>query len=718
MSRIFLEIINISLIASFMIICILFIRLLFKKAPKKYSYILWILLLTRLFIPISFETSLNPINMDKIRITNHKEGINELDLNKEGEREHNDIRFRDRTEIREHKEEEFTREGKSINNNKLTNTISNKRFSIKLEYLWLMGVIILLFNGILSNYKLRKKLKNINLLYDNVYESHCINTGFVYGFFKPMIVIPSSLNKKEREYIIAHEKIHVKRYDYIIKLLYSIILSLHWFNPFIWLAFRLMSKDMELSCDEAVLKDLEQNKKVEYAETLLSMSISETRISSFLAFSKKDTKSRIKNALEFKNRSTWVRIILIIIVIIIGFFMFTKSKQHQEMTNDSLYEIENREFKDPREAADLLFKKEYETVLNHSDDGIKILEKGITHFEKIYSYTGYLNGDIDIYKWEYKIKAEDPEMFNVIEYQEDNSITEEKMSLGKPLLIFKNNGNTHKFMGIIYLGERGGNETKIGVEIELIDFLENKGLKAKETFTGNHHVAEYKLREGGSYKILLSQPAKEGEDGIWCVDRWMDNHGMMYYEYIESELDLKTYYNQIQGKADAGKDKSRLDYKDVALNFIKNNAKDYDFDYSLNVTLEDFYTLPVNQYYGYIMETKKYEWSENNFIDFDKVEFLTLEDKERLHDLEIDENRLADGYYINNPTSYPDSFIIEKDKDTKFYVLDDSGKNNKEIGEKDFIEYVKNNKNNLYKIVEIGFDVIEIREITTAVSES
>ena len=90
----------------------------------------------------------------------------------------------------------------------------------------------------------------------------------------------------------------------------------------------------------------------------------------------------------------------------------------------------------------------------------------------------------------------------------------------------------------------------------------------------------------------------------------------------------------------------------------------------------------------------------------------------RLHDLAIDENRLADGYYINNPTSYPDSFIIEKDKDTKFYVLDDSGKNNKEIGEKDFIEYVKNNKNNLYKIVEIGFDVIEIREITTAVSES
>ncbi|NLP45665.1 MAG: hypothetical protein GX347_01300, partial [Epulopiscium sp.] len=134
--------------------------------------------------------------------------------------------------------------------------------------------------------------------------------------------------------------------------------------------------------------------------------------------------------LEFKNRSTWVRIILITIVIIIGFFMFTKSRQHQEMTNDSLYEIENREFKDPRKAADLLFKKEYEAVLNHSDDGIKILEKGITHFEKIYSYTGYLNGDIDIYKWEYKIKAEDPEMFNVIEYQEDNSITEEKMSLG------------------------------------------------------------------------------------------------------------------------------------------------------------------------------------------------------------------------------------------------------------------------------------------------
>lgn len=399
---------------------------------------------------------------------------------------------------------------------------------------------------------------------------------------------------------------------------------------------------------------------------------------------------------------------LIVILIITGFLMFTESKEvGNEIIDDGLYGIENMEFKDPREAAELFFQREYDSIMEHSDDEIKIIEGGITNFEKVNSYSGYLDGQLDVFKLEYKIKAEDPEMFNVIEYNEDNSITHAKMSLGKPLIVFENKNNLNKFMGLIYLGEIG-NESTIGIEIELIKFLEEKGLKLKETFGGNHNLVEYKLREGGTYKILLSQPIKDGKEGIWAIDRWMDNHGNIYFPYIESDLNLQEYYSAIQERVDQDEDKNLLDYEYVALDFIQNYAG---INFDIDIKLDEFYTLPINKYYGYVMDIKKYEWGENNFIDFDKVEFLTEEDEERLKELEIDPNILPNGYHINNPSSYPDSFIIEKDKNTKFYIIDDSGVSLKEVKEPEFIEYAKENKDRLYEIVEEGFDLIKVSEV-------
>ena len=402
-------------------------------------------------------------------------------------------------------------------------------------------------------------------------------------------------------------------------------------------------------------------------------------------------------------------LVLAVIIILTGFFMFTKSKEFSNgITDDELYGIQNMEFKDPREAADIFFQREYDSIIESSDDEINILEKGITNFEKVYSYSGYLDGELDVYKLEYKIEAEDPDMFNVIEYDQNNSITQAKMSLGSPLMIFENTGKTNRFMGLIYPGEIG-NESISGIEIELIKFLEEKGLKDRETFEGNHNLVEYKLRQGGSHKILLSQPIKQGKDGIWAIDRWMDNHGNIYYSYIESDLDLKTYYSQLQEKVDSGGDENLLDYEYVALEFIQNPIG---IEFTTDIRLDEFYALPINKYYGYIMEIKKYEWSEDNFIDMDKVEFLNMvDDEERLKELGIDTNILPNGYHINNPSSYPESFIVEKDKGTKFYIIDDLGVNLKEVEEEEFVQYTKENKDRLYEVVEEGFNIIKVSEV-------
>lgn len=157
---------------------------------------------------------------------------------------------------------------------------------------------------------------------DNIYEMNNLETPFVFGFIKPKIYIPANLSTEESKYIILHEQVHINRKDHIIKIIGFAIVTIHWFNPLVWIAFVLMNRDMEFSCDEKVLK-LADDKKL-YATTLVSLA-TEKKIVHYgpVTFSAGDVKKRVENILNYKKPKIWVTIISVCIACFIVFGLMT-----------------------------------------------------------------------------------------------------------------------------------------------------------------------------------------------------------------------------------------------------------------------------------------------------------------------------------------------------------------------------------------------------------
>lgn len=225
MGNLFLKIVDSSITASIIVLFILVLRFMFRKSTKKFPYILWLILLVKLIIPISLETTFNPMPSEFAMLSN--KGNIEENIQNKGDIENL---------------EAGTEEVTNPNNNQIigapniskTNTNKNKT-TIKntLSYIWLIGIILFLVHGLVSNRKLEKNLEESTYLYGNIYENKNLQTAFIHGIIRPKIYIPNYLEEKEREYIILHEETHLKRYDHIIKFLYYIILAIHWFNPLI-----------------------------------------------------------------------------------------------------------------------------------------------------------------------------------------------------------------------------------------------------------------------------------------------------------------------------------------------------------------------------------------------------------------------------------------------------------------------------------------------------
>jgi hypothetical protein len=168
---------------------------------------------------------------------------------------------------------------------------------------------------------------------DNIYIVNGFKTPFVFGIVNPKIYLPDHLSENEKSYVLLHEQTHIKRADHIVKLAFFIITCIHWFNPFVWIAFYLMGEDMELSCDEKVVKQMGNSIKKEYSSSLLSMSTGKRILGgSPIAFGENNTKDRIKNVLNYKKPKFWVIVILIFVIIAVGIGLMTNPKNDKSVT--------------------------------------------------------------------------------------------------------------------------------------------------------------------------------------------------------------------------------------------------------------------------------------------------------------------------------------------------------------------------------------------------
>ena len=309
LERIFLQLLNMSFTASIVIAFVLVARIILHKAPKVFSYMLWSVVLFRLICPFSFEsifsllpTKLNPISQDILymQTPNIDTGIG------------------------------ITNQSVPVIISTPVPQASANPLQIWISifsYIWVLGVATLLVYSLIALFRLRKQLLNATLYQNNIFISSMIDTAFVMGIFYPKVYLPSDLNVAERSYILLHEQTHIKRLDHIFKLISFLVLCVHWFNPFVWIAFFLSGRDMEMSCDEAVIRRLGDEVKKDYSASLLTLATGRRIVSGTpLAFGEGDTKGRIKNVLNYRKPRVWAVLIALLAVVIVVFGLTTSPK--------------------------------------------------------------------------------------------------------------------------------------------------------------------------------------------------------------------------------------------------------------------------------------------------------------------------------------------------------------------------------------------------------
>ncbi len=208
-----------------------------------------------------------------------------------------------------------------------------------LAVIWIVGMIAILYYGIFSYIKYRNAVVQAVRFRDNIWECDRISSPFVLGIFVPRIYIPFQIEEDERKYILAHEQYHIRRRDYVTKLLAFCLLTIYWMNPLAWVAFYLMSRDMEMSCDEAVLEKFGEGIKKAYSLSLLNAA-EERRLYSFapIAFGEADAGKRIKNVLKFKKPKAWMTVLVILIIGGVGIACLTNSAGGDEQPGENVAE--------------------------------------------------------------------------------------------------------------------------------------------------------------------------------------------------------------------------------------------------------------------------------------------------------------------------------------------------------------------------------------------
>lgn len=321
--ELFFQILYMSLLAGVVIVAVIFARLLLRRAPKLFSYVLWSVVLFRLLCPVSFATPLSVFGV----LERMDRGYMEASV-QYGERADDGadvsaaaVPTADAAGAawKDGNSEVSAQQGSAAAGDKKQADANIPALPIRVAaVLWVIGMAaLLLYNGV-SFLRLRKRLAGAVCTRRNLYETDQIETPFVLGIVRPRVYLPTALTEQETDYIIMHERTHIRRGDHIVKLLSFLALVLHWFNPLVWLAFILAERDMEMSCDEAVMRHMDEDIRAEYSMSLLALATGRGRIAGApLAFGENDTKGRVKNIMRYKKPATAVIIVALLAVVLL-----------------------------------------------------------------------------------------------------------------------------------------------------------------------------------------------------------------------------------------------------------------------------------------------------------------------------------------------------------------------------------------------------------------
>lgn len=317
MEALFLKILNMSITAGWIVLAVILLRLLLRKAPKWTICLLWALVGVRLVLPFSIESVLSLIPS--------KETIPPEIITSPAPTIHSGIEYFNNTI------------NPIISDTLAPDPVQGTTPVVTIvgvaTLVWVIGILIMLIYSAVSYLRIRRRVKVSIETEKGIFICDSINTPFILGLIKPKIYLPSTISEEDTQYVLAHEKAHLKRHDHLIKPLGFLLLSVYWFNPLLWLGYILLCRDIELACDERVIRNSSIENKKSYSTTLLSCSIQRRMISACpLAFGEVGVKQRIKNILNYKKPTFWIICVALIISIVASVCLLTNPIEEDKVT--------------------------------------------------------------------------------------------------------------------------------------------------------------------------------------------------------------------------------------------------------------------------------------------------------------------------------------------------------------------------------------------------
>lgn len=400
---------NMSLTASVVIVLVLLLRLLLKKAPKVISYALWSIVIFRLLCPFSIDSGLSLFGLLDTPVATSGAFTSMIEYIP------NDI---------VHMEDPSVVLPAPGIGEAISDTLPQGEEQLMADpleapvaiatYLWMTGVLVMGIYAVVSYLHLRRKLITASLVKENIYLADEIASPFVMGLIHPKIYLPSSLGAREQSYVVLHEQHHIRRLDHIMKVLAFIALSIHWFNPLVWIAFQMASKDMEMSCDEAVVRKMGDGVLADYTASLLSLATGKHIIAGMpLAFGEGDTKGRIRNLANWKKPAFWVVLAAVIACAILAICLLTNPEGQRSfpMTGRNIADL------DPQKIVDEI--SDLENLDNTSSS---------LYMNEAISHRLYLTGDFEWFDHEtmpfYYTKNQKTYIAQFVAHGENYSVTE------------------------------------------------------------------------------------------------------------------------------------------------------------------------------------------------------------------------------------------------------------------------------------------------------
>lgn len=314
MDDVFLKLVNLSISASWLILAVLVLRVVLKKAPKWVMPLLWGVVALRLVCLFSIESALSLIpsaeTIPSEIVTETREPV-----------------------LYEQATLDIVTNPTLPSAAEVPVGVSRQQAQVDFNIysiLWLAGMSALLVHALVSAGKLKRKLATAILLRDNIYESEFVDSPFVFGVVKPNIYLPMHMDEGTAAYVIAPEHAHLARRDHWWKVLGYLVLALHWFNPLVWVAYILFCRDIELACDEKVVRGLDGAARADYSQALLSCAAPKRAVAACpLAFGEGNIKTRVKSALHYKKPAFWVAAAAVLAVVIVAVCFLTNPRSER-----------------------------------------------------------------------------------------------------------------------------------------------------------------------------------------------------------------------------------------------------------------------------------------------------------------------------------------------------------------------------------------------------